>query len=186
MVTAGVYMVIRLNFIFVLSPFALYVIAAIGTATAIYGALLALTENNIKRILAYSTISQLGYMFLAIGIGAFSTAAFHMIMHSFFKALLFLCAGSVIFALEGEEDIRKMGGLKERMPVTTWTFMIAAVALAGIFPASGFFSKDAILWQAYERGHTLIWTIGFLGAGLSSFYIFRLAGCVFLRLIGHG
>ncbi|MBT3181193.1 MAG: NADH-quinone oxidoreductase subunit L [Deltaproteobacteria bacterium] len=179
MVTAGVYMIVRLNFIFVLSPFALSVIAIVGTATAIYGALLALTENNIKRILAYSTISQLGYMFLAIGIGAFSAAAFHMIIHSFFKALLFLCAGSVIFALGGEEDIRKMGGLKDRMPVTAWTFMIAAIALAGIFPASGFFSKDAILWQAYERGHTLIWVIGFLGAGLSSFYIFRLAGSVF-------
>lgn len=179
MVTAGVYMVVRLNFIFALSPVALDVVATIGAATAIFAATMALTSNDLKKILAYSTISQLGYMFLAVGIGAFSVAIFHLVVHAFFKALLFLCAGSVIHALAGEQDIRNMGGLKRRMPLTAWTFVIAAAALAGIAPTAGFFSKDAILWQAWERGRFVLWALGFAGAGLTGFYIFRAAGAVF-------
>jgi NADH-quinone oxidoreductase subunit L len=179
MVTAGVYMVVRLNFIFALSPFALNVVATIGAVTAIYAATMGLTQTDIKKILAYSTISQLGYMFLAAGVGAFSGAIFHLVTHAFFKALLFLCAGSVIHALAGEQDIRNMGGLRYRMPVTCWTFVVAAAAIAGIAPFSGFFSKDAILWQAFERGQYLLWSIGFLGAGMTAFYIFRAVGMVF-------
>ena len=179
MVTAGVYMLARINFIFVLSPTALSVVAAIGAATALWAAVMGLVATDLKKILAYSTISQLGYMFLACGVGAFSVAIFHLVTHAFFKALLFLAAGSVIHALGGEQDIRNMGGLKRRMPLTAWTFVIAAAALAGLAPTAGFFSKDAILWQAYERGHTLLWALGFAGAGLTAFYIFRAAGFVF-------
>lgn len=179
MVTAGVYLVVRLNFIFALSPFALHFIAVIGATTAIYAAVMGLVVTDLKKILAYSTISQLGYMFLACGVGAFSAAIFHLVAHAFFKALLFLAAGSVIHALAGEQDVRNMGGLKRRMPLTAWTFVIAAAALAGIAPTVGFFSKDAILWQAWERGNTTLWAMGFLGAGLTAFYIFRAAGFVF-------
>jgi len=179
MVTAGIYMIVRLNFIFVLSPVAMQVISFVGIATVLYAAVIALVENDLKRALAYSTISQLGYMFMAMGIGAFSSTVFHMVVFTFFNVLLFLSAGSVIHALGGERDIRKMGGLKDRMPVTAWTFFIAALALAGIFPVSGFFSRDAILWQAWERGHSCMWAFGFVGVGLSSFYIFRLVGSVF-------
>ena len=179
MVTAGVYMVVRLNFIFALSPFALHLIAVLGATTAIYAAVMGLVVTDLKKILAYSTISQLGTMFLACGVGAFTGAIFHLVAHSFFKALLFLAAGSVIHALGGEQDVRRMGGLKRRMPLTAWTFVIAAAALAGIAPTVGFFSKDAILWQAYERGDTLLWAMGFVGAGLTAFYIFRAAGLVF-------
>jgi len=179
MVTAGVYMVVRLNFIYALSPVALHVVAIVGTVTALYAATMGLTQTDIKKILAYSTISQLGYMFLAVGVGAFSAAIFHLVTHAFFKALLFLGAGSVIHAMAGEQDIRNMGGLRYRMPVTCWTFVIAAAAIAGIAPASGFFSKDAILWQAYERGNIILWVVGFVAAGLTSFYIFRAVGMVF-------
>lgn len=179
MVTAGVYMVVRLNFIFVLSPTALSVVAVTGAATALFAASMGLVATDLKKVLAYSTISQLGYMFLAAGVGAFSVAIFHLVTHAFFKALLFLCAGSVIHGLHGEQDIRKMGGLKKRMPLTAWTFVIAAAALAGIAPTAGFFSKDAILWQAYERGHFALWLCGFIGAGMTAFYIFRAAGFVF-------
>ena len=179
MVTAGVYMVVRLNFIFALSPFALTFVATVGTVTALYAATMGLTQTDIKKILAYSTISQLGYMFLAAGVGAFSAAIFHLVTHAFFKALLFLGAGSVIHAMAGEQDIRNLGGLRYRMPVTCWTFVLAAAAIAGIAPASGFFSKDAILWQAYERGHIVLWAIGFMAAGLTSFYIFRAVGATF-------
>lgn len=179
MVTAGVYMVVRLNFIFALSPVALNVIAVTGAVTALYAATMGLVATDLKKILAYSTISQLGYMFLAAGVGAFSIAIFHLVTHAFFKALLFLCAGSVIHALGGEQDIRNMGGLKRRMPLTAWTFVIASAALAGIAPMSGFFSKDAILWQTYERGHHMLWLAGFMGVGLTAFYIFRAAGLVF-------
>ncbi len=179
MVTAGVYMVVRLNFIFVLSPIALETIAVIGAATAIFAAILGLAETDLKKILAYSTISQIGYMFLAVGVGAFTVAIFHLVTHAFFKSLLFLTAGSAITALSGEQDIRRMGGLKRRMPITAWSFVMGSAALAGIAPASGFFSKDAILWQAYERGHGALWAMGFLGAGLTAFYIFRAAGSVF-------
>lgn len=179
MVTAGVYMVVRLNFIFALSPVALQVVAWTGAVTALFAATMGLAATDLKKILAYSTISQLGYMFMAAGVGAFSAAIFHLVTHAFFKALLFLCAGSVIHALHGEQDIRNMGGLKRRMPLTAWTFVIAATALAGIVPTAGFFSKDAILWQAFERGHFWLWAVGFLGAGLTAFYTFRAAGFVF-------
>jgi len=179
MVAAGVYMIVRLNFVFALSATALEVIAVIGAATALLGAVLGLAENDLKRILAYSTISQLGYMFIAVGVGAFSASIFHLIAHAFFKALLFLAAGCAIKALGGETDIRRMGGLKDRMPISAWTFVIAAVALAGIAPTSGFFSKEAILWQAFERGYTALWAAGFLGVGLTAFYIFRAAASVF-------
>ncbi|MFH0799558.1 MAG: NADH-quinone oxidoreductase subunit L [Pseudomonadota bacterium] len=179
MVTAGVYMVVRLNFIFALSPTALEVVAWTGAATALFAATMGLAATDLKKILAYSTISQLGYMFMAAGVGAFSAAIFHLVTHAFFKALLFLCAGSVIHALHGEQDIRNMGGLKNRMPLTAWAFVIAAAALAGLPPFSGFFSKDAILWQVYERGHFWLWAAGFTGAGLTAFYIFRAAGLVF-------
>jgi NADH-quinone oxidoreductase subunit L len=179
MVTAGVYMVVRLNFIYALSPIALHIVAIVGAVTALYAATMGLTQTDIKKVLAYSTISQLGYMFLAAGVGAFSGAIFHLITHAFFKALLFLGAGSVIHAMAGEQDIRNFGGLRYRMPVTCWTFVIAATAIAGIAPASGFFSKDAILWQAYERGDFILWLIGFIAAGLTSFYIFRVVGATF-------
>lgn len=179
MVTAGVYMVVRLNFIFALSPVALSVVASVGAATALYAATMGLTQTDIKKILAYSTISQLGYMFLAAGVGAFSAAIGHLITHAFFKALLFLCAGSVIHAMGGSQDIRNMGGLRYKMPVTCWTFVIAAMAISGIAPASGFFSKDAILWQALERGQYVLWAVGFIAAGLTAFYIFRAVGMVF-------
>ena len=179
MVTAGVYMVVRMNFLFALSPVALNVVASVGAATALFAATMGLTQTDIKKILAYSTISQLGYMFLAAGVGAFSAAIGHLVTHAFFKALLFLCAGSVIHAMAGEQDIRNMGGLRYRMPVTCWTFVIAALAIAGIAPASGFFSKDAILWQAFERGQYLLWAVGFIAAGLTAFYIFRAVGMVF-------
>ncbi|MFH1829378.1 MAG: NADH-quinone oxidoreductase subunit L [Pseudomonadota bacterium] len=179
MVAAGVYMVVRLNYIFALSPIALEIVAVVGASTALVAAMMGLAATDLKKILAYSTISQLGYMFLAVGVGAFSAAIFHLMTHAFFKALLFVAAGSAIKALGGEYDIRKMGGLKKRMPITTWAFVIGAAALAGIAPASGFFSKDAILWQTFERGHGLLWTCGFIGVGLTAFYIFRAAGSVF-------
>ncbi len=179
MVTAGVYMVVRLNFIFALSPFALSVVATVGAATALFAATMGLTQTDIKKILAYSTISQLGYMFMAAGVGAFSAAIGHLVTHAFFKALLFLCAGSVIHAMSGEQDIRNMGSLRLRMPVTCWTFVIAALAIAGVAPASGFFSKDAILWQTFERGQYGLWAVGFIAAGLTAFYIFRAVGMVF-------
>ena len=179
MVAAGVYMVVRLNFIFALSPLVLQVMAIIGAATAVYAATMALVSRDLKKILAYSTISQLGYMYLAAGIGAFSLAIFHLVTHALFKSLLFLAAGGVIHALGGQTDIRRMGGLKHRMPITTWTFVIAAAALAAIAPFSGFFSKDAIMWQAFERGHVWLWLCGFIGMGLTAFYIFRAAGLVF-------
>lgn len=179
MVAAGVYMVVRLNFIFALSPLALGAMATTGAVTAIYAATMALAACDIKKVLAYSTISQLGYMYLAAGLGAFSVAIFHLVAHGIFKALLFLAAGSAIHALGGEKDIRKMGGLKDKMPVTAWTFLVAAASLAGIFPLSGFFSKDACLWQAYQRGEFVLWLCGFVAAGLTAFYVFRIAGRVF-------
>jgi len=179
MVAAGVYVIIRLNFVIALSPTALEVIAVIGAATALTGAVLGVAENDLKKILAYSTISQMGYMFMAAGVGAFVAAMFHLMTHAFFKSLLFLSAGNAIKAMDGETDIRAMGGLKRRMPVSAWSFVIGAVALAGIAPASGFFSKHAIMWQAFERGHSLLWASAFLGVGLTAFYIFRAAGSVF-------
>jgi NADH-quinone oxidoreductase subunit L len=181
MVTAGVYMVARMNFLFVLSPTAMGVVAAIGVVTAIFAATIALTQNDIKKVLAYSTVSQLGYMMLACGVGAFGIAVFHVMTHAFFKALLFLGSGSVIHAMSHEQDIRVMGGLKNKLPVTYWTFLIGTLALAGIFPFAGFFSKDEILWKTFssDLGGVLPWALGFLAAGLTAFYMMRLVVLTF-------
>jgi NADH-quinone oxidoreductase subunit L len=176
MVTAGVYMVVRLNVLYLMAPAAMAVVAVVGAATAVYAATIGLVQNDIKKVLAYSTISQLGYMFLAAGVGAFSAAIFHLMTHAFFKALLFLGAGSVIHALGGRQDIREMGGLKRKLPLTHWTFLAAALAISGIPPLSGFFSKDEILWQAFSssQGHWLLWLAALCAAGLTAFYMFRL------------
>lgn len=179
MVTAGVYMVARLSFLFVLSPFAMQTIAVVGAATALFAATIGLMQNDIKKVLAYSTVSQLGYMFLALGVGAFSAAIFHLMTHAFFKALLFLGAGSVIHAMHEEQDMRAYGGLKEKMPITCWTMVIATFAISGIFPFAGFFSKDEILWQTYHSGHFGLWIIAVLAAGMTAFYMFRLLGMTF-------
>jgi NADH-quinone oxidoreductase subunit L len=180
MVTAGVYMIARLHFIYTLSPVAMEVVAVIGIATAFFAALIALVQNDIKKILAYSTISQLGFMFFAVGVGAFAAAIFHLMTHAFFKACLFLGAGSVIHGMDGEQDIWKMGGLRKKMPITFWSFTASVLAIAGIFPFAGFFSKDAILWQGFATGHTILWGIGFVTAGLTAFYMSRLYALVFL------
>jgi len=176
MVTAGVYMVCRSNPIFSRSPEALLVVAVVGCFTAFFAATIGMAQTDIKRVLAYSTVSQLGYMFLAAGVAAYSAAIFHLMTHAFFKALLFLAAGSVIHGLGGEQDMRNMGGLKKYMPVTFWTMTAATFAIAGFFPLSGFFSKDEILWQAYSspHGHWLLWLLGVLTALMTSFYMFRL------------
>jgi len=167
MVTAGVYMVARMNFLFVLSPTAMTVVAAVGVVTAVFAATIALTQNDIKKVLAYSTVSQLGYMMLACGVGAFGIAIFHVMTHAFFKALLFLGSGSVIHAMSNEQDMRVMGGLKNKLPITYWTFLVGTLALAGIFPLAGFFSKDEILWKTFssDLGGVLPWALGFLAAG---------------------
>src|SRR5215469_8495939 len=178
MVTAGVYMVVRMNAIYVNAPSALVVVAVVGVVTAIFAASMALVQNDIKKVLAYSTISQLGYMFLALGAGAFAAGIFHLMTHAFFKALLFLGAGSVIHAMSGEQDIRKMGGLWSRIPVTAWTFLLATLAIAGMPPFAGFFSKDEILGRAFER-HWALWAVGFITAGMTAFYMFRLAYLTF-------
>ena len=149
MVTAGVYIVARMHFLFDRSPFALSVVAIVGAATAVFAALIGLVQTDIKRVLAYSTISQLGYMFLGCGVAAYSAAIFHLMTHAFFKALLFLAAGSVIHALGGEQDMRKMGGLRKKIPITFWTMTAAILAIAGLPPFSGFFSKDAILYEDF-------------------------------------
>jgi len=179
MVTAGVYMTARLHFLFVLAPSTLSLIAWIGAATAFFAATIALTQNDIKKVLAYSTISQLGYMFLAAGMAAFGAAIFHVFTHAFFKACLFLGSGSVIHALGGEQDMRKMGGLRSRMPITYWTYVIATLAIAGAPFTAGFFSKDLILWEAFSRGAVILWGIGVLTAGLTAFYMFRQLFMVF-------
>ena len=183
MVTAGVYMIARLNFLYVLSPTAMTVVATVGALTAVFAATIALVQNDIKRVLAYSTVSQLGYMFLGVGVGAFHAGIFHLMTHAFFKALLFLGAGSVMHGMSGEQDIRRMGGLRRRMPITFATFTIAALAITGIPGFAGFFSKDDILWNAYAGrfGAPWLWTLGCLGAGLTAFYIARL---VFLTFFG--
>ncbi|MBI4461407.1 MAG: NADH-quinone oxidoreductase subunit L [Acidobacteria bacterium] len=187
MVTAGVYMVSRANALYQLAPTTLEVVALVGGLTAVYAASMGLVQNDIKRVLAYSTISQLGYMFLACGMGAFAAGIFHLSTHAYFKALLFLAAGSVMHALSNETDIRKMGGLWNRIPVTARTFVIGGVAIAGIFPLAGFFSKDEILWKtfsnpAYPVGpRSLLWGVGVVTAVMTAFYIFRL---VFLTFFG--
>jgi NADH-quinone oxidoreductase subunit L len=177
MVTAGVYMVARSNAIFVLAPTAMKTVAIIGALTAVFAASIGLVQNDIKRVLAYSTVSQLGYMFLALGVGAFAAGVFHVFTHAFFKALLFLGAGSVIHALSGEQDLRNMGDLRKRIPTTHWTMLVATLAIAGIFPLAGFFSKDEILWQTWtsEGGaYRVLWFIGYGTALMTAFYMFRL------------
>jgi len=179
MVTAGVYMVARMSAIYQLAPIAMDVVAVVGALTAIFAATMAVAQTDIKKVLAYSTISQLGYMFLALGVGAFAAGIFHLMTHAFFKALLFLGAGSVIHSLSGEQDIRKMGGLSNTIPATSRPFLIATLAIAGIPPLSGFFSKDEILGHAFNRAAMLdrylfLWVVGLLTAGLTAFYMFRL------------
>jgi len=174
MVTAGVYMVARCHTLFDRSPYALAVVAVIGAATAIFAASIGMVQHDIKRVLAYSTVSQLGYMFLACGVGAYAAGIFHLLTHAFFKALLFLAAGSVIHALGGEQDMRNMGGLRKRIPVTFWTMTAAVFAIAGIWPFAGFFSKDEILYQTFVSGNKLLWFVGLVTAGMTAFYMFRL------------
>jgi NADH-quinone oxidoreductase subunit L len=176
MVTAGVYMIARNHVLFDHSPFALSTVAIVGGATALFAATIALVQNDIKRVLAYSTISQLGYMFLGCGVAAYSAAIFHLMTHAFFKALLFLAAGSVIHGMGGEQDMRKMGGLRTKLPITFWTMTAGVIAIAGIFPFAGFFSKDAILYAAYTQGTAgkALWFVGLLTALLTAFYMFRL------------
>jgi NADH-quinone oxidoreductase subunit L len=173
MVTAGIYMIARSNAIFSRSPHALEIVAVIGCLTAIFAATMGMAQTDIKRVLAYSTVSQLGYMFMACGVAAFSAGIFHLMTHAFFKALLFLGAGSVIHAIGGEQDMRRMGGLRKAIPVTFWVMTIATFAIAGFPPLAGFFSKDEILAQTFLRS-PLLWTIGVITAGLTSFYMFRL------------
>ena len=173
MVTAGIYMIARSNILFTLSPVTMSIIAVIGLATAIIAAIIALTQTDIKKVLAYSTVSQLGYMFLGLGVGAYTGAFFHVLTHAFFKALLFLGAGSVIHAMSDEQDMRKMGGLKSKLPITFFTMLMGTLAISGLPPFAGFFSKDEILAHVYEH-NKLLWIIGILGALLTAFYMFRM------------
>jgi NADH-quinone oxidoreductase subunit L len=181
MVTAGVYMVARSSALFQLTPHTSSIVAAVGAFTAILAASIALVQNDIKRVLAYSTVSQLGYMFLALGVGAYWVAIFHLFTHAFFKALLFLCSGSVIHAMSGEQDMRRMGGLKNKIPITHWTMFVGSVAIAGIPGLAGFFSKDEILWQAYSspQGSQVLWAVGVVTAGMTAFYMWRLMNMTF-------
>ena len=179
MVTAGVYMVARSNALFSLAPISMNLVATVGALTAVFAASIALVQNDIKRVVAYSTISQLGYMFLGCGVGAYASGVFHLATHAFFKALLFLGCGSVIHGLSGEQDIRKMGGLRRDMPITAVTFLLAALANAGIAPLAGFWSKDQILHAAIASGHVWLWALGAAGAFGTAFYMFRLYFVVF-------
>jgi NADH-quinone oxidoreductase subunit L len=179
MVTAGVYMIGRNAELFSLAPQTLQVVAVIGACTALMAGTIGLVQNDIKRVLAYSTVSQLGYMFLAMGVGAFSAGIFHLYTHAFFKALMFLGSGAVIHALHGEQDMRHMGGLKRELPITYWTFLVGALAIAGVPLLSGFFSKDEILFYTFYRGHTVLWVLGALTALLTATYMFRLVYMTF-------
>jgi NADH-quinone oxidoreductase subunit L len=183
MVTAGVYMIGRMSFLYDMAPVTLGVVATVGAVTALFAATIGLVQNDIKKVLAYSTVSQLGYMFLGMGVASYSAGIFHLMTHAFFKACLFLGAGSVIHAMHHEQDIRKMGGLREYLPRTYRTFAISTLAIAGIFPFAGFFSKDEILWQAWSSPHgsKLLWLVGAAGALLTAFYMSRL---VFLTFWG--
>jgi len=181
MVTAGVYMTSRSWVIYTHAPGAMRWVAVIGIATAFFAATIGLAQTDIKKVFAYSTVSQLGYMFVGVGVGAFSAGVYHLVTHAFFKALLFLGAGSVIHALSGEQDMRNMGGMRKKIPITFWTMMCAAVAIAGVPPFSGFFSKDAILLAAYEQSPTIYW-IGIITAGMTAFYVFR---AMFLTFFGE-
>ena len=182
MVTAGVYMVARSSAIYVLTPQTMTIVAVVGGLTAIFAATIGLVQHDIKRVLAYSTVSQLGYMFLACGVGAFWVGIFHLYTHAFFKALLFLGSGSVIHAVGGEQDMRKMGALKDKIPTTFRTMLIGAVAIAGIPGLAGFFSKDEILWQVWSTHHQGLWVLGFITAGFTAFYMFRL---IYLTFFGN-
>ena len=173
MVTAGVYMIARLNVLYSMSPGTLTIIATIGALTAFFAATIGTAQYDIKKVLAYSTVSQLGYMFLAVGSAAYAAGIFHLMTHAFFKACLFLGSGSVIHAMHHEQDMRKMGGLKRWMPYTYWTFLISTVAISGIPPTAGFFSKDEILWKSFSSGHYILWALGFAAAGITAFYMFR-------------
>jgi NADH-quinone oxidoreductase subunit L len=173
-VTAGVYMIGRNAVLFSHTPLTLDVVAVVGCVTALVAGTIGLVQNDIKRVLAYSTVSQLGYMFLAMGVGAFAGGIFHLYTHAFFKALLFLGSGAVIHALHGEQDLRYMGGLKKALPITFWTFLIGTLAIAGVPLLSGFFSKDEILWRTFEHGHTVLWAVGVITAFLTATYMFRL------------
>ena len=179
MVTAGVYLVARCSAVFVLAPDAMTLVAWIGALTAVLAATIGLAQNDIKKVLAYSTVSQLGYMFLACGVGAFGAGMFHVFTHAFFKACLFLGSGSVIMAMHHEQDMRAMGGLRRRIPKTFLTMMFATVAIAGIPPLAGFFSKDQILGAAFGAGHPVLFAVGLFTAGMTAFYMFRLARMTF-------
>jgi NADH-quinone oxidoreductase subunit L len=181
MVTAGVYMIGRNAVLFSHAPMTLEIVAVVGVATAFFAGTIGLVQNDIKRVLAYSTVSQLGYMFLAMGVGAYSAGIFHLYTHAFFKALLFLGSGAVIHALAGEQDLRRMGGLKNALPVTYWTFLIGALAIVGVPGLAGFFSKDEILYQTFASGHTLLWVVGLMTSLLTAIYMFRL---VFMAFYG--
>jgi NADH-quinone oxidoreductase subunit L len=181
MVTAGVYMIARLHFLYTLTPDAMHVVATIGTVTAFFAATVAVVQSDIKRVLAYSTISQIGYMFMGVGVGAFAAGIFHVMTHAFFKGLLFLCAGSIIHGLEGEQDMNRMGALWRRMPITYATMLAATLAISAVPGFSGYFSKDLILERAFEAGDEGLWLVGIITAGLTAFYMFRL-----LFLTFHG
>lgn len=181
MVTSGVYMIARLNFLYIHAPVSMGVVATVGGATALFAATIGIMQMDIKKVLAYSTVSQLGYMFMAVGVGAFSAGIFHLVTHAFFKALLFLGSGSVIYALHHEQDMRAMGGLRKKLPVTFFTFLMGTLAIAGTPLFSGFFSKDEILWKVYNYS-TYLWLAGLLAAVITSFYMFRL---VFLTFFGE-
>ncbi|MVN20058.1 NADH-quinone oxidoreductase subunit L [Mucilaginibacter arboris] len=180
MVTAGIYMIVRSNVLFTLAPFTLHLIAGIGLATILLAAIIAIAQTDIKKVLAYSTVSQLGYMFLGLGVGAYTGAFFHVITHAFFKALLFLCAGSVIHAVSGEQDMRNMGGLRKKLPVTFITMLIGAIAISGIPPFSGFFSKDEILAHVFVYSKSM-YVLGVIGSMFTAFYMFRL---IYLTFFG--
>src|ERR1051325_6512166 len=181
MVTAGVYMIGRNAVLFGHAPQTLTIVAVIGVATAFFAGTIGLVQNDIKRVLAYSTVSQLGYMFLAMGVGAYAAGVFHLYTHAFFKALLFLGSGAVIHALAGEQDLRRMGGLKKELPITYWTFFISALAIAGVPGLAGFFSKDEILFETYASGHRVLWVVGMATSLLTAIYMFRV---VFLAFHG--
>ncbi len=182
MVTAGIYMIARLHMVFLAGPFALEVVAILGATTALFAATIALVQTDIKKVLAYSTVSQLGFMVLALGVGAFATAIFHLMTHAFFKALLFLAAGSVIHGMSGEQDVSQMGGLRRKMPITWWTFLVGTLAISGAPGFAGFFSKDEILAHTWESGHHALWAIAAFTATLTAFYMFRL---LFLTFTGE-
>jgi NADH-quinone oxidoreductase subunit L len=179
MVTAGVYLIGRNAVLFAHAPDVLAIVAVIGAATALWAGAIGVVQNDIKRVLAYSTVSQLGYMFMAMGVGAYAAGIFHLFTHAFFKALLFLGAGAVIHALAGEQDLRRMGGLKNHLPLTYWTFVVGALAIAGVPGLAGFFSKDEILFRTFASGHVGLWVIGAIASFLTAFYMFRLVFMAF-------